>query len=310
MNEDYGLGVQLRQRIAQSLAQGLEADQRRVDALVGDLISNNQHILTSAVKYIAKAPAAINCINSENRQSAELALTQLLKEIEIIYSPTVCTRTAEVARGMLGLSPSNGELPYSRHVSTKIHIDPPKPVLTDVALADAGNNKALLQYQRQSLIMFMGGNIAGLLIMAGVGAMIGIASLRNQPSRISTPPITKPKTFPPTAEQKKTSSSEDEAPKPRRSSFTETKQTQKGNEIDDIADEIFWRKYPQMYGKKLSSRDGALPLEWARIRRCDAVVDHAFYQLYPSMRGQTIDLSNSDMVTIWNQIRASVAGCQ
>jgi hypothetical protein len=156
----------------------------------------------------------------------------------------------------------------------------------------------------------MGENIVGLLIMAGIGAMIGIASLRNQPSRISTPPITKPKSSAPTAEQKKTRPSEDEAPKTKRSSYTEAEETQKGNEIDDIADKIFWRKYPQMYGKKLSSRDGDLPVEWARIRRCDAVVDHAFYQLYPSMRGQTIDLSNSDMVTIWNQIRASVAGCQ
>ena len=310
MTEDYDLGVQLRQRIAQSLAQGLEADQRRVDALVGDLISNNQHILASAVKYIARTPVAIDCINSENRQSAELALARLLKEIEIIYSPTVCTRTAEVARGMLGLSPSNGELPYSSHISTKINIDRPKPVHTKAAFADAGNSKTLLQDQRQSLIMFMGGNIVGLLIMAGIGAMIGIASLRNQPSRISTPPITKPKSSAPTAEQKKTRPSEDEAPKAKRSSYTEAEETQKGNEIDEIADKIFWRKYPQMYGKKLSSRDGALPVEWARIRRCDAVVDHAFYQLYPSMRGQTIDPTNSDMVTTWNQIRAGLAGCQ
>jgi hypothetical protein len=310
MPEDYDLGVQLRHRIAQALAQGLEPDQRRVEALVGDLLSDRQHILASAIKHIAKAPAVINSINSDNFQSAELTIACLLKEIEVIYSPTVCTRTAEVARGILGLSPSHEGRIDSNYLNTLIHKEKPKPVSTSAVFTNAENSKTLLQDQRQSLIMFVGGSIVGLVIMAGIGAMIGLATLRNQSSKTATAPSTKSTTSAPTAQQRKGSSSDDQATIQSRTPATNVEQPQNRNEIDDIADEIFWRKYPQMYGKKLSSSDGALASEWSKIRRCDAVVDHAFYQLYPSMRGQTIDPNNSELVSTWNQIKSSISSCQ
>jgi hypothetical protein len=158
--------------------------------------------------------------------------------------------------------------------------------------------------------MFVGGSIVGLVIMAGIGAMIGLATLRNQSSKTATAPSTKSTTSAPTAQQRKGSSSDDQATIQSRTPATNVEQPQNRNEIDDIADEIFWRKYPQMYGKKLSSSDGALASEWSRIRRCDAVVDHAFYQLYPSMRGQTIDPNNSELVSTWNQIKSSISSCQ
>jgi len=310
MSEDFQLGVQLRARIVQSIAQGLLPDQRRFEALVGDLISPNQEILTAAVKHILKIPAVINSLKGTALQSAEATLACALKDIEIVYSPAVRSRTAEVARGMLGLPASHRETLKRTKLGQETNIDSTIPKQKESGFTEVDTSKVLLTHQRQSMIMFMGGGIAGLLIMAGIGAFIGLATLRNQPSTITSSPKSSLNTSPPNDEQKKEISSKVNILNGDRSPAKDVVPTVNGIEIDDIADEIFWRKYPQMSGQKLSSRDGALAAEWSQIRRCDAVVDHAFYQLYPSMRGQRIDPTNSEMVATWNQIRSSVAGCQ
>jgi hypothetical protein len=306
MRSDYELGANLRREIAQSLAKGFDLDQRRVEALVGDLLTNDQQVLASAVKHVAMEPAVIRSIKDEDSRLADLTLASLLQDVEVIYSPAVCARTAEVARGLLGITTSQVGKQNISNASSKINKKTP-----NLSPANPGtdNSKTLLNDQRQSMIMFMGGSIVGLLIMAGIGAMIGLATLRNQ-SGTATTATTKSTPSAPPAQQITASSNDSQSQIQSKAPSASIEEPKKGNEIDDIADEIFWRKHPEMYGKKLSSADGALAAEWTQIRRCDAVVDHAFYQIYPSMKGQTIDPNNSEMVATWNQIRAGITSCQ
>lgn len=83
----------------------------------------------------------------------------------------------------------------------------------------------------------------------------------------------------------------------------------KDKQIDDLADAIFWRRHPSLYGVKLSNQSGALAREWQQIRRCDAVVDYRFYQAVPQMRGRTINKDQTELVALWQNIRTQVPGC-
>lgn len=80
-------------------------------------------------------------------------------------------------------------------------------------------------------------------------------------------------------------------------------------QLDDLADAIFWRRHPSLYGVKLSNQSGALAREWQQIRRCDAVVDYRFYQAVPQMRGRTIHKDQTELVALWQNIRTQVPGC-
>ncbi|MFL0791496.1 MAG: hypothetical protein AB8E87_14920 [Prochlorococcus sp.] len=79
--------------------------------------------------------------------------------------------------------------------------------------------------------------------------------------------------------------------------------------IDALADEIFWRRHPSLSGVKLTSQQGELAREWAKIRSCDAIVDHRFYEIFPDMRGRTIKSIDTAMVLSWTAIRDQVPGC-
>ena len=80
-------------------------------------------------------------------------------------------------------------------------------------------------------------------------------------------------------------------------------------QLDDLADAIFWRRHPSLYGVKLSTQSGALAREWQQIRRCDAIVDYRFYQAVPQMRGRTIHKDQTALVELWQNIRTQVPGC-
>lgn len=80
-------------------------------------------------------------------------------------------------------------------------------------------------------------------------------------------------------------------------------------QLDDLADAIFWRRHPSLYGVKLSNQSGALAREWEQIRRCDAVVDYRFYQAVPQMRGRTINTDQTELMALWQNIRSQVPGC-
>ena len=80
-------------------------------------------------------------------------------------------------------------------------------------------------------------------------------------------------------------------------------------QIDDIADRLFYEKYPQLTGRKIPSTEPTLQAEWSRIRRCDAVVDYIFYQSYPSMQGRKIGQNQTDLRNEWLLIRNTVSEC-
>ena len=80
-------------------------------------------------------------------------------------------------------------------------------------------------------------------------------------------------------------------------------------QLDDLADAIFWRRHPSLYGVKLSNQSGALAREWQQIRRCDAVVDYRFYQAVPQMRSRTINKDQTALVALWQNIRTQVPAC-
>lgn len=79
--------------------------------------------------------------------------------------------------------------------------------------------------------------------------------------------------------------------------------------LDDIADEIFHQRHPQLRGRKIQPSETALAQEWAQIRRCDAVVDYRFYQEHPELRGRKIIPGETDLQQDWWAIRQTVNGC-
>jgi hypothetical protein len=80
-------------------------------------------------------------------------------------------------------------------------------------------------------------------------------------------------------------------------------------QLDDLADAIFWRRHPSLYGVKLSNQSGALAREWQQIRRCEAIVDYRFYQVVPQMHGRTINKDQTELVVLWQNLRTQVPGC-
>ena len=79
--------------------------------------------------------------------------------------------------------------------------------------------------------------------------------------------------------------------------------------LNELADEIFWRRYPSLRGKKLTQSNGNLASEWKQIRQCEAIVDYRFYRIYPNMRGRLIQPNQKDMVSTWQRLRSQVLGC-
>ena len=79
--------------------------------------------------------------------------------------------------------------------------------------------------------------------------------------------------------------------------------------LDDMADEIFYQRYPQLRGRKIQPGETALVQEWAQIRRCDAVVDYRFYREHPELRGRKIIPGETDLQQDWWAIHQTVSGC-
>lgn len=97
----------------------------------------------------------------------------------------------------------------------------------------------------------------------------------------------------------------------RQHEYTTTPPQNKSQEqrLNDLADEIFWRRHPSLRGEKLSQQTGDLAREWSQIRRCEAIVDDRFYRIYPHMRGRTIQATQTRMALTWQRLRDQVEGC-
>lgn len=138
-----------------------------------------------------------------------------------------------------------------------------------------------------------------------------VFTLINRPETSTGP--TMPKIEPQPRREQAESPTVDRAPLPKEKISSpmpnQSSARSEDKEIDDLADAIFWRRHPSLYGVKLSNQSGALAREWQQIRRCDAVVDYRFYQAVPQMRGRTIHQDQTELVALWQNIRTQVPGC-
>ncbi|MEO1623082.1 MAG: serine/threonine-protein kinase, partial [Cyanobacteria bacterium J06632_3] len=102
---------------------------------------------------------------------------------------------------------------------------------------------------------------------------------------------------------------------PEENSATSSESQQSSNKtraerIDDIADDIFAERHPELNGRKIQAGETALIAEWEKIRACEAVVDFIYYENNPELNGQRISTGDSRAQQEWNAIRSGVAGCR
>jgi len=82
------------------------------------------------------------------------------------------------------------------------------------------------------------------------------------------------------------------------------------SQLNELADEIFWRRHPSLKGKKLTQQNGNLAREWLKIRECEAIVDYEFYKIYPYMRGRMIQENQIEMSSTWKELYDQNPGCR
>lgn len=154
--------------------------------------------------------------------------------------------------------------------------------------------------------ILMGVMVGGaVLILGGQAAWNAIqqntpkATVENKPPSTNSVPLTTPE--PAAAEQSETLS---------KKSIPSNQEIGTEDEIDKIADEIFYDRYPELAGRKLRSDEYSLQEEWYRIKRCEAVVDYIFYQRHPELGKRKLVKSDSSLTQEWLTIKPSVTGCQ
>ena len=101
------------------------------------------------------------------------------------------------------------------------------------------------------------------------------------------------------------------SPKASKSPASSTRQTNSGDksqDLDNMADKLFYEKYPQLAGTKVQSGT-SLGNEWAQIRQCDAIVDYTFQQRHPELNGRNIQGGESALQSEWWNIHSGVEGC-
>lgn len=81
------------------------------------------------------------------------------------------------------------------------------------------------------------------------------------------------------------------------------------SQLNELADEIFWRRHPSLKGKKLTQQNGDLAREWLKIRECEAIVDYKFYKIYPYMKGRLIKENQVEMASRWKNLYDNTPGC-
>jgi len=153
--------------------------------------------------------------------------------------------------------------------------------------------------------ILMGVMVGGaLLILGGQAAWNALqqntpkATVENKPPSTNSVSLTTPE---PAAEQSQTLS---------KNSIPSNQEIGTQDEIDKIADQIFYDRYPELAGRKLRNDEYSLQEEWYRIKQCEAVVDYIFYQRHPELGKRKLVKSDSSLTQEWLTIKPSVTGCQ
>lgn len=79
--------------------------------------------------------------------------------------------------------------------------------------------------------------------------------------------------------------------------------------LDNLADQIFYKRHPELNGREIKPHETALIQEWKAIRNCEAIVDYRFYQKHPELQGQKIQEGETQLAQEWLSIKRRVPGC-
>lgn len=172
--------------------------------------------------------------------------------------------------------------------------------------------------------ILMGVMVGGaVLILGGQAAWNAIqqnmskAIVENKPASSNSLPLSTP---PPVAVRSQTPSSTPSVSSvsstpstlvsPSKNSLRSNQEIGTEEEIDKITDQIFYDRYPELAGQKISSDEFSLQEEWSRIKQCEAVVDYIFYQRHPELGRRKILQSEYSLAQEWSIIKDSVTGCR
>ena len=154
---DHQLGSRLRQQILADLQRGIDRDGRGLQALVGDFCGDDELPLLPALRYLVLSPAFTNALGQTPPLAADTALQlRLQRELEPMFSRTICQRMGVVVGGLLALpepSVAMAEPPGEQAPRTA-------PTTSSNSSSKAGSNS--------------GNNAAGCALFVLLGAMAGM----------------------------------------------------------------------------------------------------------------------------------------
>ena len=293
---DYILGRQLAEQIRQS---PVISDQV-ISSLIKDMLGADLSLLVP-LRDLMSQPSLEQAIRLGVHENPSLLRDSLLTALSSTYQPEIICRLHNVLNGSLNLQAEQGKIQTvdlrnaasitaapSESLSASYY-QQPQPHIGPITTK---NRNPL---PRSSILLFsflVGGLLTVLIVLITM-----VAQMQQQKTAESPSTNVRLREEPTTVEPKLSPLGTNYVPDPDES-------------LNDLADEIFWRKYPSLRGEKLINTNGVLATEWKQIRKCDAVVDQAFYRIYPEMRGRTIDPANSEMVKVWKRIASTVAGCR
>ncbi len=320
-SSDYNLGRQLAGHLKRQKGQS----QQQINGLLQDLMGVDQSML-APLRDLMSSPAFRQEMHGRKPANPYILRVSLLSALSETYQPQVINRLKDFIDGYLSAFSANPE--PSRSSESKLHqkrVSPLKSsfpavvnkasneldttVIEPSASRSTSHSFGDTSYAQRGdagkrwplgLILIALSSILGSALLVGLIVLMNMAATILQQKNAESPTITPP--------LKRENQQLTDA-KPKISPNNNNPKTAHELSLDDLADEIFWRRHPSLNGQKLNPNNRNLAIEWARIRECDAVVDQKFYRIYPEMRGKIIDPSNQELVEVWKQIEGNVASC-
>lgn len=253
-------------------------------ALIADLASDIPD-LQAALRDVVSRQSFMTLLPYARSGNGSIQRDAFIREIERVYHSDILEQIEEVLNGFLGLSGSTfslntqnktrsmkSQIPSKSNV--KIEHNSIEPISSNTARSSISNqttSPVIASYA-------VGVTVTALIISAFFVNVFINAHRRNghQNPEVST---------------------------------IQGMHSSKDSQLNELADEIFWRRHPSLKGKKLTQQDGDLAREWMQIRDCEAIVDYKFYEIYPYMKGRLIQENQIEMVSTWQNLHDQTPGC-
>lgn len=184
---DHQLGSRLRQQILADLQRGIDRDGRGLQALVGDFCGDDELPLLPALRYLVLSPAFTNALGQTPPLAADTALQlRLQRELEPMFSPTICRRMGAVVGGLLALP----EPTMAMAEPPGEQAPRPAPTTGSNSGSKAGSNAA------GCALFVLLGAMAGMLVVGVAGGLIWLV-LSTRPLQTGSPGSTPEPTLTP-----------------------------------------------------------------------------------------------------------------